>query len=410
MRCRMYDVIVVGARCAGSPTAMLLARRGYRALVVDKATFPSDTISSHFLHQSGVATLERWRLLDRVAATDAPGVTKMSFDAGPVRIEGTAPPFDGVPQGYCIRRRVLDAILVDAAHEAGAEVRTGFTVTEVMRDEHDRVTGIRGHSFGGRTVTERARLVIGADGVRSIVGRCVNAPFTRYLPPITCNYYTYFENLPVDGVELFPRDGCFVVASPTNDGLTSVNVVWPAERFDQVRVNVERCWNEAVERCAPALFERMRRAARAERFYGTPMLPNYLRRPWGDGWALVGDAGYMKDPITAQGMTDAFRDADLLSAAVHAGLVGRTGMNEALAWYERSRDEHVMPMFRHTCELARLAPMPPQMIELLRAIAHDPSEVSRFFGTITGATSIPEYFSTENMGRLIGAPAESVAA
>ena len=406
----MYDVIVVGARCAGSPTAMLLARRGYRVLLVDKATFPSDTISSHFLHQSGVAQLARWRLLDRIAATNAPGVTKMSFDAGPVRLVGSAPPFDGVPQGYCIRRRVLDAILVDAAHEAGAEVRTGFTVTEVIRDEHDRVTGIRGHSFGGKTVTETARLVIGADGVRSIVGRSVNAPFTRYIPPITCNYYSYLENLPVDGAELFPRDGCFIVATPTNDGLTLVTVVWPAERFDQVRMDVERCWNDAIERHAPALFERMRRATRAERFYGTPMIPNYLRKPWGDGWALVGDAGYMKDPITAQGMTDAFRDADLLSGAIHAGFVGRTSMNEALAWYERRRDEHVMPMFQHTCELAKLEPIPPPMIELLRAIEDRPEEVSRFFGTITGATPIPEYFAPQNLQRLIGALVQPAAA
>ena len=405
----MYDVIVVGARCAGSPTAMLLARRGYRVLVVDKATFPSDTISSHFLHQSGVSTLKRWRLLDRVAATDAPGVTKMSFDAGPVRLVGSAPPFDGVPQGYCVRRRVLDAILVDAAHEAGAEVRTGFTVTEVMRDARDRVTGIRGHSFGGKTVTETARLVIGADGVRSIVGRSVNAPFTRYLPPITCNYYAYFENLRVDGAELYVRDGCFIVATPTNDGLTLVTVVWPAERFDQVRQDVERNWYEAVQRHAPPLFERLQRATRAERFYGTPMIPNYLRKPWGEGWALVGDAGYMKDPITAQGMTDAFRDADALAGAVHAGFVGRTSMNEAMAWYERRRDEHVMPMFQHTCELAKLAPMPAQMLELLRAIQGQPEEVSRFFGTITGATSIPEFFAPRNMERLIGAP-ESVAA
>src|SRR5687768_7264350 len=130
----MYDVIVIGARCAGSPTAMLLARRGYRVLVVDKATFPSDTISSHYLHQPGVARLARWRLLDRVAATDAPGVTRMTFDAGPVRLDGSPPPVDGVVQGYCIRRKILDKILLDAAVEAGAHVRTGFTVTELERD------------------------------------------------------------------------------------------------------------------------------------------------------------------------------------------------------------------------------------------------------------------------------------
>ena len=404
----MYDVIVVGARCAGSPTAMLLARRGYRVLVVDKAMFPSDTISSHYLHQRGVAQLARWRLLDRVAATDAPGVTKMTFDAGPVRLVGSPPPVDDIVQGYCVRRKLLDQILLDAAVESGAEVRQGFTVTEILRDG-ERVAGIRGHVSGGKTVTEKARLVIGADGVRSMVARAVDAPFTRYVAPLTCNYYSYFANLPVDGVELFPRGGCFVVATPTNDGLTSVNVVWPAERFDQVRVDVRRFWIEALERRAAPLAERMRGATQAERFYGTPMVPNYLRKPFGDGWALVGDAGYMKDPITAQGMTDAFRDADALAAAVHAGFAGRATMDEALTWYEQQRDEHVMPMFRHTCELARLAPMPPPMLDLLRAIEDKPDEISRFLGTTTGATPVAEFYSPQNMARLVGA-AEPVAA
>jgi 2-polyprenyl-6-methoxyphenol hydroxylase-like FAD-dependent oxidoreductase len=404
----MYDVIVVGARCAGSPTAMLLARRGYRVLVLDKATFPSDTISSHYLHQRGVAQLARWRLLDRVAATDAPGVTKMTFDAGAVRLRGSPPPVDGVVQGYCVRRKILDKILLDAAVETGAEVRQGFTVTEILRDG-DRVTGIRGHASGGKTVTERARLVVGADGVRSVVARAVDAPFTRYAAPLTCNYYSYFANLPVEGVELFPRDGCFIVATPTNDGLTSVNVVWPAERFDRVRVDVERFWAEALERHAPCLAERMRAAARAERFYGTPMVPNYLRKPFGDGWALVGDAGYMKDPITAQGMTDAFRDADALAGAIHTGFAGRSTMDEALARYEQQRDEHVMPMFLHTCELANLAAMPAQMLDLLRAIEDRPEEVSQFLGTTTGATPVDDFYAPQNVARLLGAP-EPVAA
>src|SRR5919109_4655931 len=143
-----YDAIIVGARCAGSPTAMLLAQKGYRALVVDKATFPSDTMSTHFIHPPGVASLERWGLLDRLAATGCPPVTTYSFDFGPLAVSGSPRPIDGVAVGYCPRRTVLDKILVDAAVDAGVELREGFTVDEILAD-NGTVTGIRGHEKGG---------------------------------------------------------------------------------------------------------------------------------------------------------------------------------------------------------------------------------------------------------------------
>ena len=123
-----YDVIVIGARCGGSPTAMLLARKGYRVLLVDKATFPSDTISTHMIHPPGVAALKRWGLLERLEATGCPPVTKYSFDFGPITISGAPRPVDGVAQGFCPRRIVLDDLLVRAAVEAGAELREAFTV------------------------------------------------------------------------------------------------------------------------------------------------------------------------------------------------------------------------------------------------------------------------------------------
>jgi flavin-dependent dehydrogenase len=183
----MYDAIVVGARCAGSPTAMLLARKGYRVLLVDRASFPSDTMSSHFIHPPGIAQLKRWGLLEQVAASNCPPFYNMTFDLGPFALIGSPPPADGVAEHYCPRRTVLDKILVDAVVEAGGELREGFLVQEILM-EGDRVTGIRGRAAGGTMVTEEARVVIGADGMRSLLARTVQAPEYNAKPTLTCAY------------------------------------------------------------------------------------------------------------------------------------------------------------------------------------------------------------------------------
>src|SRR4051794_26118744 len=164
-----YDAIIVGARCAGAPTAMLLARQGFRVLLVDHATFPSDTLSTHVIHAPGVAALARWGLLDDVRATGCPAITDYSFDFGPFTISGTSHPVDGLSDAYAPRRTVLDKILVDAARAAGAEVREDCHVDEVIV-ENGRVAGVR---VGGRV--ERARIVIGADGRNSRVAQAVGA-------------------------------------------------------------------------------------------------------------------------------------------------------------------------------------------------------------------------------------------
>ena len=176
-----YDAIVVGARCAGSPTAMLLARKGYRVLLVDRATFPSDTISTHLIHPPGVAALRRWQLLDRLIATGCPSIHTYVMDVGPFTLSGTPGTADS-PVSYGPRRTVLDKILVDAAAEAGVEVREGITVEEVLTD-NGRVIGIRGHGKGGPSVTEHAHVVVGADGLSSVVSRTVAAtPAARTKP------------------------------------------------------------------------------------------------------------------------------------------------------------------------------------------------------------------------------------
>ncbi len=190
----MYDAIIVGARCAGSPTAMLLARKGYRVLLVDRDTFPSDIMSTHYIWQSGMSKLKGWALMDKVLDSESPPISEITFDIGPLALKGNAPPAEGVTEMCAPRRIPLDKILVDAAVESGAELREGFSVQDLVVDG-GRVTGIRGRSPGGSTVTEEARIVIGADGPHSIVARNVDAPSYDERPALSCCYYSYFVSL-----------------------------------------------------------------------------------------------------------------------------------------------------------------------------------------------------------------------
>jgi len=396
----MYDAIVVGARVAGSPTAMLLAREGYKVLLVERATFPSDVISGLYIRLPGAAHLKRWGLLDRVAATDAPAIERFRFDVGPFALVGSAPPTEGVAASFMPRRRVLDPILATAAVEAGAELRTGFAVQELLW-EGDRVVGIRGRSATGSSVTERARVVIGADGPHSFVARGVQAPVYNTHPTRTCSYQSYWSGVTVDGIELFVRDRRFIVAGTTNDGLVQVTVVWPIAQFHSVRANVEREFLRTLDEHAPGLAERVRAGRREERFYGMADFSNFFRKPFGPGWALVGDAGYHKDPITAQGIADALAGAELLAKALDNGLSGRRPLAEAMDGYQRRRDAAVQPMYDLTVQLAGLEPPPPPMQQLFGALQGNQPDIDRFLGAMEGTVPIPEFFAPANVERMI---------
>ncbi len=390
----MYDIIVIGARCAGSPLAMLLARKGYRVLLVDKATFPSDTLSSHYIQQSGVIRLQRWGLLDRLAVTDTPPVRGFTFDVGPFALRGV--PASHVAPDYCPRRRVIDLLLFEAAVEAGAEARMGFVVEELVWDGN-RVIGIRGRTPGGATVTELAPLVIGADGMHSLVARSVQAPTYEARPGLTCNYYSYWSGVPVEDFELYSRDHCVFGVAPTNEGLTVVVTIWPREQFRTYRADIEANFLRTLDQ-APQLAERVRAGRREERFMGTTDLPFFFRQPYGAGWALVGDAGYHRDPVTAQGMSDAFRDAELLAEAIDVGLGGIRPLDTALADYEQRRNEAVRPMYEFTHELATLEPPAPEMQQLFNDLHGDQAATDRFFGLLGGTVSFPAFFAPDNNG------------
>jgi len=396
----MYDAIIVGARCAGSPLAMLLARKGYRILLLDKASFPSDTISTHHIHQPGVAHLKRWGLLEKLRATNCPPTTQIKFDLGPFALIGSPPPADGTAESYGPRRRVLDTMLIYAALEAGVELRERFTVEELTTDGGS-ITGIRGRDANGSTVTEHARIVIGADGARSMVADAVKAPIYFDRGMLTCNYYSYWSGVQHEGVELYPRAGRTIVVDKTNDGLSMICIVFPKEEFESIRSNIEGEYLRTIKENAPTLFERLRSAKREERFAGTGFLPNFFRRPYGDGWALVGDAGYVKDPILAQGITNSFSHAEMLAEALDDAFSGLREMEDALADYEHRRNNEVLAMFEHNTQLAMLEPPSPEMIALMNALRGNPVEINRFLGTVAGTVSLAEFFSPENIERIM---------
>jgi flavin-dependent dehydrogenase len=399
----MYDAIIVGARCAGSPTAMLLSRKGYKVLLVDKATFPSDTMSTHAVWLPGVARLRRWGVLQQVIDSNCPPLTSGADHVGDITLAGTIPPLDGHNEVYCVRRTVLDTILVHAAADAGAEVREGFVIDDIT-GEGEQVTGIRGHTGRGAPVTEQARVVIGADGMRSLVARRVRAATYNETPTLSCVYYSYWSGLPQECVGYSPNRRA-IISGPTNDGLTMVYFAWPRSEFDAVRRDVEGNIERMID-LVPEFAERVRQGRREARFVGTGDLPNFFRKPYGPGWALVGDAGYHLDPITGQGITDAFRDAELLTDALDAGFAGRQPLDEALAGYERQRNEASQPMYEFTCQLAALNPPTPEELALFEALQGNQEQLDRFWGIIPGSVPVSEFFAPENIERILAGGAK----
>lgn len=395
-----FDAIVVGARCAGSPTAMLLARKGHRVLVVDKATFPSDTISTHLIHAPGVAALRRWGLLDRLVATGCPPIDTYAFDFGPFTITGS-PGTDEAPVSYGPRRTVLDKLLVDAAAEAGAEVREGFTVEDIVIED-GCVTGVRGHGKGGATVTERARVVVGADGLHSKVAQAVKPDAYDEKPPLNASYYTYWSGLPMNGrFEAYIRDDRGFAAWPTHDEHTLVVAGWTYSKFAENRSDIERHYLETIGD-APAFAERVRAARREERFVGTGV-PNYFRKPFGPGWVLAGDAGYNKDFITAQGIQDAFADAERVTAALEQAWAGGRAFDETMGEAQAARDAYAKPRYEFTADLATMHAPPPEMQQVLAAASRTPEASRGFTRVYAGVTSPAEFFAPENVGRMIAA-------
>jgi 2-polyprenyl-6-methoxyphenol hydroxylase-like FAD-dependent oxidoreductase len=380
---------------------MLLARRGYRTLLLDADRLPSDMpMSTHLIWQSGAAHLHRWGLLDRVTESNCPPIRRCEVDLGPARLVGEPPSQDGILDAYAPRRIILDKILADAAVAAGAELREATTVTALLRDG-ESVTGIRAIS-DGTAFEEHARITIGADGRNSRVARVLGIPSYNDVPPLQGTYFGYWTDVPVSGIELYVRERRAVYAWPTNDALTLVGVNWAVPDFAAVSSDIRTHYLDVIASCAPGLRKRLQRATQQGRFIGGA-IANFMRKPFGSGWALVGDAGLTVDPCTAAGINNAFRDAEMLVEAVDDGLSGRRPMPEALADYHFQRDAASTPFYEFACQLAPCAPPPPEMIQLFAALASNPAETNRFLGLFAQTVSPTEFFAPDNLQRIIGA-------
>ncbi len=349
------DVVVVGARCAGAASAMLLARQGIDVLVVDRASQLGDTMSTHAITRGGVVQLDRWGLLDEVLATGTPPISKVTFHLGGLAQAMAVKPKAGVSFLIAPRRRVLDNLMLHAAAAAGAQVRLGISVDEVIHDGEGRVTGVAGRTGDGTPVTLRARLVIGADGIKSRIARAVDAAILDEFVTDTGAYFTYFDGIPWDGFEFYIADQAFTGVFPTNDGAACVWVVANGDAIEAIRAEHgahEMGFHQLVRRSAPGLAARLVDARRVDRLRMALRYPSFVRHPVGPGWALVGDAGYYRDAITGHGITDAFRDAELLAAAV--GALRRDEQSETVAMrrYTIEREAGLRPIFDVTNALA----------------------------------------------------------
>jgi 2-polyprenyl-6-methoxyphenol hydroxylase-like FAD-dependent oxidoreductase len=345
-----YDALIIGARCAGAATAMLLARSGLRTLAIDRDTYGSDTLSTLALMRGGVLQLRRWGLLDRVTAAGTPAIRRTSFFYGGEIVTVPIKARDGVDALYAPRRTVLDPLLVDAAREAGAAVLFGARLASLRRSADGRVTGAVIEGRDGRSHAIDAGIVIGADGAASAVARHANAPTSRSARHASGVVYGFWAGLGIDGYQWHYRPGVSAGVIPTNEGLTCVFAGTSSARFlEGVRPDLESGYHRVLREVTPSLGAAVAEARRVGPLHGFAARLGFLRRSWGPGWALVGDAGYFKDPITAHGITDALRDAELLARAVVRG--GDT----ALARYETVRNGLSEGLFEVTDEIASFA-------------------------------------------------------
>src|SRR5262245_14745607 len=368
---RRHDVVVVGARAAGAATALLLARLGHDVVVVDRAVFPADTLSTHQIARTGVVQLYRWGLLDAVLASGAPAIRKVTFTALGESVTRAIKCKSGVDLLVAPRRYILDTLVAEAASAAGAKVRMGVAIDGVCLDDTGRAIGVYGRDRSGAEVEIAARFVVGADGLRSRVARSVGAEVIEYRGDQGAAQYAYYDGLDWDGIELIATERALSGVFPTHDGQACIWICGPSQDAHQVRraaASREDAFTTYLYRTAAELAARLRTGRRTSPVTGMLRTPNFVRQAHGPGWALVGDAGYHRDVVTGHGLSDAYRDAELLAVALDRALRGDAPEDTALASYQRRRDAALRDIFEITCALAGYPPVP-QFVDLQKQLS-----------------------------------------
>jgi flavin-dependent dehydrogenase len=351
-----HDVVVVGARAAGAATALLLARHGYDVVLLDRETFPADTLSTHQLARTGVVQLHGWGLLQRVLDSGAPPIRQVTFTAAGQSTTRWIKQKAGVDLLVAPRRYILDMIVAEAASAAGADLRYGVTVTGVHLDDTGRATGVYGHDRTGAPVDVHARFVVGADGLRSRVARAVGAEVVESRGDAGAARYAYYGGIPWPGIELIIADRALAGVFPTHHGEACIWICSPsldAHGSRRRAASREHAFTDHLHRAAPELAERLRAGYRTSPVAGMLRMPNIVRQAHGRGWALVGDAGYHRDAVSGHGVSDAYRDAELLADALHQALHSGT----TLAGYQHERDRALREVFEITCAMAGYPPV-----------------------------------------------------
>lgn len=417
----MFDAIVIGARCAGSPTAMLLAKKGHRVLVVDRATFPSDVISTHFLWPHGASYLNRWGLLDSVQAV-TPSHTQIKLVNEGIPLTGSVPldllkqhfqtlhgDDHGLVQTYLsVRRRVLDQILVDAAVSAKAEMRQGCAVERLLMDG-DRVVGIAGRTKDGTPFEERARVVVAADGRNSFLARSLDLPKFDQRKRCTFAYWSYFSGFSVPEGQIHRRGRLAAAVVPTNFDQNMVLVWGPGEWFEAFKKDIKGNHQRALDYVCPEIGAAVReRGMREEKFYGTADQDAYLRPLFGPGWVLAGDAECFKDQCTATGMSHAFRDAELVASAIDQTLAEKGTFEENFKTYEsRRRSQSSAAYYDYVCTYAEMKPLRHDELLLLVALRSNQGEANRFIATHADIAPVADFFTSSNLFQLLEQARES---
>ncbi len=374
---------------------MLLARRGHRVALVDRAEFPSDTISSHFLWPQGAARLASWSLLDRLKSRGCDPIPALTFDFGSVVLTGRVPSVLGVSEAFCPRRTVLDSLLVDAAVEAGVELLDRTSVRSVRWSE-GYACGVDIKPAAGAAGHLDARLVVGADGRHSLIAAEVGSKTYTDESPLTFVYYSYWSGVPTPSPTYHMRPGRLILRWPTNDGLTCIYVGGRHSEFAEFRRDVEGNFMRSLDEI-PGLRDEVGAGRREEHFRGAADLRNYYRTSYGNGWALAGDAGHHKDPTTGFGMSDAFTSAELLARAAHEALVGERPWTQALSDYQRGRDEATANGFRLTLTAAALGPLSARLQRFYEVASTRPETVARIIGALGGVVPLDDVFSTQRI-------------
>ena len=343
-----HEVVVVGGRVAGASTALLLARLGHEVVVIDRSDPATDTLSTHALMRTGVLQLKRWGLLESVIAAGTPPIDHITLGFGDGLIEFPLRDEHGVASLFAPRRHVLDRILLDACRGAGVEIRVGTRAMGIHRDRSGRVDGLMVDADGHRS-TMRARFIVGADGVYSKVARAVGARAYRWHPPQNSVIYGYFEGLELKGYEFQFTSGFNVGIIPTNDGLANV---FAAFKKRDVRMSTEKTFRHVLLSARPEMAGRVASGTRIGGFRRSTGIPCFVKEATGPGWLLVGDAGFTKDPISAHGISDALRDAELAAQAIHQSIRSPANEAAALGRYQEDRDRFALPLYEESKALS----------------------------------------------------------